>query len=338
MYEENEISIKELILILLKEKKLIAFITATCTVLAIIITLSLPKIYQTQSQITFNLPTENISRFGTYSFPSQNIADYLPLLTSDEVKNDVASELNISPSNVSAIIDYNKENRFVIVKTNASTPEMAKQINDTLVDIYIKRIRAQYKIEAINKFLNFELNSIKNDTYQIDITQSMIDNKILLLSEISPVYILQKAIFSDPETAALFASKNNLDFSKLSNNVILEEYANEKYLEIESEIIDLKSSLVNIRESLKFSEKILVELNDEKVKTNDDMEVLNYESILNDELDVLNGAIIQVSKAILPESKISPRNSLNVALGFVIGLAISVFYAFFKYYWKTEDK
>lgn len=338
MLDDKEISIKELILILLKEIKLIAMITFIFTLISIFVTLSLPKIYQTQSQITFNLPTENISRFGTYSFPSQNIADYLPLLSSEEVRNDVAVELNILPSNVNVIVDFNKENRFVIVKTPASTPELAKQINDVLVDAYIKRIRAQYKIEAINKFINFELNSIKNDTYQIDITQSMIDNKALLLSEINPVYILQKAIFSDPETAALYASKNNLDLSKLSNNVILEEYANEKYLEIESEIIDLKSSLVNIREGLKFSEKILVELKDEKVKTNEDMETLNYESMLNDELDVLNGAIVQVSKATLPVSKISPRNSLNVVLGFAIGLAISVFYAFFKYYWKTEGK
>lgn len=336
MLDDKEISIKELILILLKEIKLIAIITFLFTIIAIFVTLSLPKIYQTQSQITFNLPSENISRFGTYSFPSQNIADYLPLLSSEEVKNDVATELNIVPSSMNVIVDFNKENKFVIVKTRASTPELAKKINDVLVDTYIKRIRTQYKIEAINKFINLELNNIKNRSYQIETIQSLIEEKQILLDEIEPVYILMKAIFSDTETAALYASKYNLDFSKLSNDVILEEYANEKYLEIRSEIIDLKLELINHSENKKFSEKLILELNKEKGKTVELLQTSNYEAILNDELDVLNNSIVQVGSAVVPESRISPKNSINVAIGFVTGLIFSVIFVFLKYYWKSE--
>lgn len=335
MYEENEISIKEIILIFINNRKLIAVITSFFTIAAVIVTLSFPKSYETQSQIVFNLPISNESRFGTYYFPSQNITDYLTLLSSGEVRNEVALELKIPSSKVIPQVEFNKENKFVIVKTVASTPELAKQINDVLVNTYIKRIRAQFKVEAINKFINYELNSIKNESYQVDITRSMIDQKSLLLSEIKPVYILQKAIFSDAESASLYANKNNVDFNGLSNNVILEEFANEKYLQIQAEIIDLRSSLINISESIKFSEKILIELNEKKEKTVKEIQALNYESILNDELDVLNGSIVQVSEAIVPSSEVSPRKIMLISSGFIFGFLASLITVLFRNYWAT---
>lgn len=336
MFDENEISIKELILVLLKEKKLIAIITTTFTVLAIIVTLMLPKVYETQSQINYNLQVNSETRFGTFIFPSQNIADYLPLLTSDEVRNEVASKLGVEANNINPQIIYNKENKYIFVKTTASTPELAKQINDALIQIYINRIRVQYKLETVNKFINFFQNSIKSDTFKVERTQSMLTEKQTFLMELNPKYTLQKAIFADSNTAALYADKFNLDFSTLSNDVILEEYASEKYLQIEAEVIDLRSSLINMSENLKFSEKLLVELNEEKNQLLLNLKTYNYNSILNDELDVLNSSISQVSEAILPASKISPKNSVNVGLGFILGFVLSIFYILLKYYWKSE--
>lgn len=337
MYEENEISLKELILILLNEKKLIAIITVSFTVLAIFVTLMLPKVYETQSQINYNLPVNNETRFGAFIFPSQNIADYLPLLTSDEVKNEVASKLGIEANNVNPQIVYNKENKYIFVKTTASTPELAKQINDALVETYIYRVRVQYKLESINKFISFYQNSITSDTFKAEKTQSMLTEKQTFLMELNPKYTLQKAIFADSATAALYADKFNLDFSTLSNDVILEEYASEKYLQIEAEVIDLRSALIYYSENLKFSEKLLAELNEEKNQLLLNLKTNEYNSILNDELDVLNNSISQVSKAILPVSRISPRNSVNVGLGFIVGFTLSIFYIILKHYWKSEE-
>ena len=336
MIEENEISLKELILILLNEKKLIAIITATFTILAIIVTLMLPKVYETQSQIVFSIPESSSSRFGTFAFPSQNIADYLPLLTSDEVKNEVASILEIESSGINPQVEFNKDNKYIFVKTSASTPELAKQINDTLIETYINRIRVQYKLESINKFIIYYQNRINSITFQVDRTQSMLSEKQIFLMDLDPKYTLQKALFADPKTAALYADKFNLDFSTLSNDIILEEYVSEKYLQIEAEVIDLRTTLINLSEELKFSEKLLSELNEENEQLESNFNTRNYNMILNDELDLLNGYIYQVSKAVLPENRISPKNSVNVMLGFIFGLTISVIYVFFKHYWKTE--
>lgn len=338
MYEENEISLKELILVLINEKKLIALITAAFTIVAIVITLLIPKAYETESQIVFSIPESDNSRFGTFVFPSQNVSDYISLLSSQDVKNEVASLLNFeSASSVNAQISFNKENKYVNVKTSSSNPEKAKEINDVYVQTYINQIRAQYKQIAIDKFIyNHEMN-LKNLDYQMEKVQSMLDAKTTFLMELNPVYTLQKALFADPKTAALYADKFNLDLGTLSNDVILEEYANEKYLEVEAEVIDLKSSLINMKENYKFSEKLLAELNIEKESFILSLDNNDYTKALNDELDILNGAIHQVNEAVIPVNEVSPKKILNVGIGMMLGMLAAIFAALFKNYWMSND-
>lgn len=338
MHEENEISLKELLVVLLNQRKLIGLITIAVTSLAIIFSLLMPNVYEAQSQVVFSIPGSYGSRFGTYLFPSQNVADFIPLLDSLEVKSEVASKLELkNTSDINSSFVFNEDYMYVTIKTQANTPEKAKELNDVFVSTYINRINAQYKLIAIDKFIyNHEMN-ISNLNYQKESTQSMIDEKSAFLEILDPVYTLQKAVFSDPRSAALYADKFNLDLGSLSNDVVLEEFVNQKYLAIDAEIIDLKTSMINMNESLKYSELLLKELKEEKAQFSKSLESLNYEDDLFDELTVLKGAISQVSEAVTPDSRISPRRTLNVAIGFVLGLMFGVFIAFFKHYWTTSE-
>lgn len=153
MNEGNEISLKELILILLHDFKNIIVVTFTFTILAIIVTLSLPKTYQAQSQITFNLPLVNSSRFGEYTFSSQKVSDYLTLLYSDEVKNEVVEVTQIASSNFKIQVDLDNESTIALIKTTSNNPDIAKKVNDVLIDTYIMKLRLQYKIDAIDRFI-----------------------------------------------------------------------------------------------------------------------------------------------------------------------------------------
>ncbi len=334
MYEENEISLKELILVLLKEKKMIGVITFGFTLLAIFFSLLIPNVYEAQSQLVFTIPESDTSRFGSFDFPSQNVADYLPLLDSLELKNEVSVKMEVK--SVSSSYVYNKDLKYVTVKTQAPSPVLAKQMNDVFVETYINRINAQYKLIAIDKFMYSHQMNILNLNFQKVKTLSMIDEKSAFLEILNPVYTLQKAVFSDPKSAALYAEKFNLDLGSLSNDVVLEEFVNEKYLALDAEIIDLKLSLINMNESLKNSNSLLAELTTEKELLVKRLSDLSYENDLYDELTVLKGGITQVSEAVTPKERISPRRSLNVAIGFVLGLIVAVFTVFFKHYWITE--
>lgn len=338
MYEENEISLKELLVVLMNQRKLIGLITIAVTSLAIVFSLLMPNVYEAQSQVVFTIPESEGSRFGTYVFPSQNVADFIPLLDSLEVKNEVAKKLELkSTSEVNSSYTFIKDNKYVTIKTQANSPEKAKELNDAFVSTYINRINAQYKLIVIDKFIYNHQMNISNLNYQKEKTQSMIEEKTVFLETLDPVYTLQKAVFSDPKSAALYADRFNLDLGSISNDVVLEEFVNEKYLAIDAEIIDLKTSMINMNESLKYSELLLKELKDEKEQFSKSIESLNYEDDLFDELTVLKGAISQVSEAVTPDSRISPRRTLNVAIGFVLGLMFGVFIAFFKHYWTTSE-
>ena len=334
----EEISLKELILVLINEKKLIASITAISTIIAIIFTLMLPKTFEANSQIVFSIPSENKSRFGTFVFPSQNVSDYLPLLSSLELKNEVAQVLNLGSSNeVKLTFSFNEKNKYVEIKTQSSSPEFAKKLNDAVVDSYTNRINSQFKSIAIENFIHsFEMN-ISDLNFSIQKTQSMLIEKEAFLSELEPVYTLQKALFADPKAAALYANKFGLDLGSLSNDVVIEEFINDKYLALQAEVIDLKTSLIDMSQNLKFSNILLDELQKEKELFSEQVVALDYDNALNDELDVLNGAISQVHEAALPQAKISPRNSLNVAIGLILGFMIGIFAAFFKHYWKNTE-
>lgn len=337
MYEENEISLKELILVLLNQKKLIALITLGATVLAIVISLLMPNVYEAQSQIVFTIPEENVSRFGTYVFPSQNVADYLPLLNSLEIKNEVAQKLDLeSPETIVITYEFNKDNKFVSINTQGSTPEKAKELNDVFVQTYINRINAQFKLIAIDQFIYTHQMNISNLKYEKETTESMLIEKTAFLEELNPVYILQKAVFSDPQSASLYADKFNLDLGSISNDVVLEEFVNQNYLAIDGEITNLKISLINMNESLKNSEKLLNGLNLEKELFIKKIETLDYETSLNDELTVLKGGINQASAAVTPIDRVAPRRSLNVTIGFILGLMLGVFVVFFNHYWNEK--
>ena len=334
MYDENVISLKELIMVLLKEKKMLGVITLGFTLVAIIFSLLIPSVYEAQSQLVFTIPESDNSRFGSFNFPSQNVADYLPLLDSLELKNEVSVKMDVK--SVSSSYVYNKDLKYVTVKTQAPSPVLAKQMNDVFVETYINRINAQYKLIAIDKFIYNHQMNILNLNFQKVKTLSMIDEKSAFLEILNPVYTLQKAVFSDPKSAALYAEKFNLDLGSLSNDVVLEEFVNEKYLALDAEIIDLKLSLINMNESLKNSNTLLAELTTEKELLVNRLSDLSYENDLYDELTVLKGGITQVSEAVTPKERISPQRSLNVAIGFVLGLIVAVFTVFFKHYWITE--
>lgn len=335
---EEEISLKELILVLVKEKKLVTIITVVTTIFAIIFTFMLPSVYEAQSQVVFSIPEEKGTRFGVFVFPSQNVQDYLPLLNSLDVKKEVAQIMGLdSTEEVQLTYNFNEKNKYVEISTQASSPELAKQLNDNVASTYINRIRAQYKQISMENFTNSLKNSITSLDYSKLVTQSMLKEKEAFLLELDPVYTLQKALFADPKAAALYADKFGLDLGSLSNDVVIEEFVNQKYLQIQAEAIDLKTSLINISEALKFNNILLEELLAEKEMFTKQIASLEYDDALNDELDILNGSILQVHEATLPLTKVSPRNSINVAIGLVMGLFLGVFVAFFKHYWKSIE-
>ncbi len=342
----DEISLKELLTALWTEKKWIIAITIAVIVSAGIYTFFIADtVYEASSELLIQAPKKGAAlssgtRYGTFEFPSSNPRDYINFIQSSEVARKVIEQQNIDTT-VAAFqkgvdIEQDKDaNRFV-VKTKGKTAERAAQINTTLVNTFIETQRINYKKAAIERFImNYE-RAIDNLNISIESKERLLTERKALLDDIKPIYTLQKSLFNDPQTAAAYADKFDLNLNELSQNMLVQENAHGIYFKMEEQYIETENDLINLRESLFNNEERLAELKAELEMLLQKKNTADEQSILNGRLDVFADKILVASPAIIPEKPVAPRKALNLAIGGVLGLMMGVFAAFFVNYWKNS--
>ncbi len=342
----DEISLKELLTALWTEKKWIIAITIAVIALAGIYTFFIADtVYEASSELIIQSPKKgevlsSATRYGAFEFPSNNPKDYINFIKSSEVVKKVVENQKIDTTiagfQKGITIEQDKDaNRFVVM-TKANTAERAAEINMALVNTFIDKQRINYKKLAIDRFImNYE-RSIDNLTINIESKERLLKERKALLDEIKPIYTLQKSLFNDPETAAAYADKFDLDLNELSQSMLVQENARGIYFTMESKYFETKDELINLRESLFNSKARLDELKSEKETLMQKKNTDDEQSILNGRIDVFADKILIASPAVTPQKPIAPRKALNLAIGAVLGLMLGVFVAFFVNYWKNS--
>ncbi len=342
----DEISLKELLMALWKEKKWVIAITLATIILTTIYTFAIAKpVYEASSELIIKTPIkgETLSdntRYGTFTFPTSNPIDYINFIKSSEVAKKVVTkeklDTTISLFQKGIAIEQDKDaNRFVI-KTEANQAEKAAEINQVLVETFIETQRINYKSHAIEGFILEHERAIDNLNITIASKERLLKERKALLDQIKPIFTLQKSLFDDPETAAAYADKFDLDLNELSQSMLVAENAHEIYFKMEERYIETESELIDLREALFNKESRLAELQTEKQLIVNKKGTADEASILNGRVDVFADKLLIVSPAIIPQSPVAPRKALNLAIGAVLGLMIGVFVAFFVNYWKNS--
>lgn len=332
----DEISLKELISIILAKWKWIVYPTVIIGVVTtMIMFFFIPRTFVASNQMVYRIPESKSTKYGNYTLPSQAIQDYIGTITSETVLLKVINqlELNLTSEELNDLItieyDSKTEQQFAVIKTKASNPQEAKDLNDALVSTYITQIQNDYKLDALEQFIYEKTMYLENANFNLLRIQSNIIEKQSFLDSLSTVYTLQKGLFGDPKTAALYADKFNLDLSNMSDDVIIEEYLNQNFLKIESEIVDLKNSEINTKQSIKFETQLLEELFTIKQTK---LEVEEYDS-----LNILYGSIIVSQEAELPTVSESRGVLTNGIIVSILVAMVSVFVVFFMHYWQSTD-
>jgi len=345
--EYDEISLKELILNIWNERVLIIIIIAAVLVAALLYTFIISSpVYKAETEILIKKPTTVETRYGSYTFPSDNINDYIQYINSNAVIDRVIKEngldqigetgmSNQSFRNKVSISNEDESNRFVVA-FEYNDPDLTYQINRSLVEKYMKTIRMKYKENAVNQFIyDYEVN-IDNLQNSIEREETLMKENKALLDSITPIYTLQKLLFSDPTAAAAYAEEFNLDISDISENVMTQEYVNGNYFSLESKYLDNKTNLISLRESLDRKQKFYDELVEEKSLINQYKSTEQEDNILNGKMDVMRDNIIVISEAHYSDVPVSPNKLLNLAIGLVLGVMLGVFAGLFKAYWKNS--
>ncbi len=340
-YDYDEISLKELMLSIWNERRLIAVVMAVTILLAGIYTfvIASPQ-YETTSALIIKKPIETLTPYGTYKFPSENINDYIQFIYSNEVADRIIEKHNLEMSNKAfknmiSISQEKDANRFQVIVKH-SDPVMAYQINADLIHQYVDSLRLTYKRQALDSFLLNYQSEIESLNNTIEYNEAILTDTKALLSTMDPVITLQKMLSSDPIAATAYADRNNLNLASLSDDVMSEEVINESYFTIESQVVNLEVELINLRQSLNNKNQLLGELSKELENYNSLITTENESQLLNGKLDVMAQNVFVTSKPYEPKNPVAPRKALNMAIGLVLGMMLGVFLGLFKAYWKNS--
>ncbi|MEA3423022.1 MAG: Wzz/FepE/Etk N-terminal domain-containing protein [Bacillota bacterium] len=215
------------------------------------------------------------------------------------------------------------------------------------------------------------INDYEQEKIEYQLNLNLVDKKIevteeLLNSETSTV-TLNKDIYSD---LALYEYFKSLGIDTENVNISVEE-KNEVYYELKNSLNGLiveretvKQKLLNLddrydKQMVYYDASIgdlkdsVEELNIKMSKIESEENLLmtqvehsnsTYEALLNkretiritEASKISENSILVVSEAYKPIKPVSPNKMLNLAIGFVLGLMVSVFIAFFRHYWKNN--
>lgn len=342
-YYEDEISLKELIMALVKNWKLIVAITLACFLIASgYVFLVADEVFETTLEGTISIPENSSTRYGTYSLPTTNKMDYLNMIKSNSVVVKTVNDLELESVSVegfsnSISIETEEDSTRFNVKVTASSPDDANLRINTLVENYLQEMKVYFKENAVDRFissLNRSLDSLEeskeyNEMNLIQLEEDFVD--------VSPVITLQKLISNDPIYAAEIAKDRGIRLEDLTDEMMYEEVINPHYREIQGEIINIRKNLQSIERSLKRNEEHLAELKVERENIDKYHQSGNVSDANLVVMDVIGSNIQFAASPSYNDSPIAPRKLLILAISIVLGGMLGVFAAFFKEYWESSE-
>ncbi len=339
---EDEISLKELIMALVKNWKLITMFIVISAVLALgYVFLVADEVYESSIEGIISVPESTSTRYGTYIFPTTNKMDYLNEVYSNVLLEKFITELELEQATVegfrnSIIIETEEESTRFVFKITGESPEEAMNRLIVLKELYLEEIQMKYKESALNYFIRDYHVAVKQ------LEESLLNQKKQLqeleteFADVLPVITLQKLVTSDPVYAAELAKSRGLNLEDLSGDKMFEEVINPHYLTIQGNIIDIRKGIQDteraIEKNLKYTNELKTELvNVQKFAISDDESTLTI-----DMLNVMDSTLQMSVQPSLPRNPIAPRKALTLAIALVLGGMLGVFAAFFKEYWKNN--
>jgi uncharacterized protein involved in exopolysaccharide biosynthesis len=142
----DEIDLFELLQKLYERRWIILGITAFTTVLAILVSVLMPKAYKAEAMVE----VRNIS--------ISEIQDGIKLFYEDETLKDILKKVKVSPVR-------NSQN-LAKIEVKGASPKLAKENFEKVIELINKKLFLQ-KIEEINKNYNIRLSSIDQTIHEI---------------------------------------------------------------------------------------------------------------------------------------------------------------------------
>ncbi|WP_160721972.1 Wzz/FepE/Etk N-terminal domain-containing protein [Isachenkonia alkalipeptolytica] len=342
-YQEEEISLRELIETLVREKYIVIATTLVVVIAAAFYTLVvLSDSYESTSTITVNLQEEVSTPYGSYRIPMDTMDEYKLVLnhpyTMEKTLRDYDGELTrssldgrMSTSNIQDTGSFN-------LTFSGSSPGEAYELNRIHLANYLTQVEMMLRRMAIEHFYNEYNTKSMNLEKELETLVEDKENLEGLIEGTSIALNLENALISEAEYSLMVSSLQDLDISELEGDKIITQELNPPYLRLQEELTEKKMEASATEVQLHNVQQSLDELEEEVEALTKYQETLNTDHFRDSVSNSMRNLVTVVNPPQLEESKVGPNNTLNLAIGGVLGLMLGVFIAFFKHYWESTGK
>lgn len=332
---EDEIYLRELIMILWKQKIMIISVTLIIAILAALFSkFILSPVYKTNLNIVISMPETYKTRYGEYKLPISTNGEYINLIKSNDVIVNTLKDMEYDTRAVSVqdlkdriTIGEISTNTTIVqnsftVTVSANNPEESLKLAQHLYQNYTDFMDVMMKDRAVSYYYNDFAVQIESLGNQLSKTREILAKDEELLSN-TPETINQKAAAAE--------LKNDT-----TNYVILENIINPNYTTLEASIIENKQMIFDLESSIEQYKGYMEELEVEQAALDKYYQSGKTGKIEASIMDVVDVSIYQPSEPVAPTRKSSPSTLMNTVIGGVLGGILSVFAVLFKAYWKKE--
>jgi len=342
-YYEDEISLKELILMLIANWKMIVACTVIALLLSAIYVFAIAdEVYESSLTGNINIPESVDTAYGVYNFPTTNKMDYLNLLYSDPVLEKTMGELQIEESKRSfkdsIKLETEKDSTSFKIKMTGRSPEDAVNRITVLVNNYREVLHNTYKERAIAYFIKDYNTQVKLMKESLEAKREELEDLAAIAEDIPPVITVQKLLIDDPAYAGLLAREQGVSIGDLTGDKMLAEEPNPNYIKIQEYILDTRKAILETEQAMDRATLAIEKLNAEYVAIHQYQETGDRTGLDDSMLMVMESMVYLMEDPSYPLNPIAPKKSLTLAIALLLGLMLGVFIAFFKEYWKNDTR
>ena len=337
---EEEISLRELIEVLLHHKVMIALVTAAFVLMAGVYSFVIQQpVYESRALIVVNFPESVQTPYGTFTYPSRNVQEYTEMVKGPEAVKLTVKALDgeMTAQQVRNRIEVREANgnTFRIVAKNGD-PQKAYQLARVHTENYLNYLRVTMRRIATDAFQ--EEKRLTEGRLEKELEEARANKTATqeLLETISPTITLQNALIGEADQAILYSGITDADLSALSGETILTQVVNPAYERVQQELFELKLLENNLAGTLNRTRNDLIELAAEQSALREYLESLDDSLLTAGKMELTAAGVSVLNRPVINEVPVGPRRGLNLAIGLVLGLMLGVFAAFFRSYWEQS--
>ncbi len=336
MTNDGEIDLRRLFMALWRRKVFIICITLIFGILAGLFSkFVISPVYRSNLNIVINMPEIYHTKYGDYTYPITSNQQYMDLIVNNDILLKTIEDMEYDDVTLEDLrnrivvgivaVAANAEHNSFEVSVAAGSPTEAKKLAQTLYKNYIEFIDMMTVEGAINYYTDFYDISLKTLKDELESNHAILLKNNELLA-ITPQTINQKDAMEEIQK-----------LTDTTEYIVLENIINPNYTAIESTIISIKQSIIDIENNISKYTKYLDELDQVKSKVLAYNESGDFEQLDGSFVSASKSNIYLISEPVAPNQKTSPSNIKNAIIGAMLGGMLAVFIALIREYWFKEE-